>query len=406
MFWNNRQLQLFLSARFLVVVAGQMQSVAIAWHVYETTRDPLTLGYIGLATFIPAVGFVLFTGQVADRLSRKWITALSCVGQAAAAILLFLLVRADSLHVHVVYVLVFLVGTCRAFGGPAAQALLPSLVSKSSFSRAVALSSTFWQFGIIVGPASGGMIYAASSGSPLVYAVCCLCFAAASTLIAMLRPANTHRRLGAERPKVLDGMRYVWKRKVILGAIALDLFAVLLGGAVALLPVFAKDILSIGASGLGVLRAAPAVGAGATAIWLARNPLSRRAGPAMLVAVGIYGIATIGFGLSRSFPLSLVCLFVLGASDMISVIVRQTVVQLATPDEMRGRVSAVSLVFIGASNELGEFESGVTAAWFGTVPAVVIGGVGTCLVVLTWWFLFPALRRVDRLDPDELASPS
>jgi MFS family permease len=301
-----------------------------------------------------------------------------------------------------IYGVLGLLGAIRAFSGPAGQALMPNLVERKDLERAVALGSSTWQLAMIAGPSIGGALYAATKRPGVVFATCTVMalVAFASVLAIGKAPvaAEARKREPVTWSTLLAGLRYVWSNKPLLGAISLDLFAVLLGGAVALLPIFARDLLHIGPWGLGILRSAPAVGATIVALLLARCPLRARAGKLMLACVFVFGLATIVFGRSESFLLSLVALFVLGASDIISVVVRSTLVQTRTPDEMRGRVGAVNMVFIGASNELGEFESGVTAEWLGPRLAVLVGGIGTCLVVVVWSFLFPALRDVDRLD--------
>ncbi|MCK6532288.1 MAG: MFS transporter [Polyangiaceae bacterium] len=392
----HRDFRLYMLARFLAVVGVQVQSVAVGWQVYSLTRDPLHLGWVGLAQFLPLMAFALPSGHVADRFERRRIlmfclsvTALAALGLAGAS-------RATP-RLWLWYALLVVIGTARAFYGPAASALLPSLVPKSDFANAVAWSSTNWQVATICGPALGGAIYGAL-GPEAAYATTALFVLGSVACLAALRARPLPAPAGASSlSTLLGGIRYVWREKTLLGAITLDLFAVLLGGAVALLPALAKDVLHVGPGGLGVLRGAPAVGAALMALGLAHRPLRRHAGPVMLASVGVFGLATVVLGLSRSFLVSLSALVVLGASDMISVFVRQNLVQLGTPDAMRGRVSAVNLVFIGASNELGELESGVTAAWLGVVPAVVAGGIGTVLVVGLSVLLFPALRRVDRL---------
>ena len=392
----HRDFRLYMLARFLAVVGVQVQSVAVGWQVYSLTRDPLHLGWVGLAQFLPLMAFALPSGHVADRFERRRIlmfclsvTALAALGLAGAS-------RATP-RLWLWYALLVVIGTARAFYGPAASALLPSLVPKSDFANAVAWSSTNWQVATICGPALGGAIYG-TLGAVAAYATTALFVFGSVACLAALRARPLPAPAGASSlSTLLGGIRYVWREKTLLGAITLDLFAVLLGGAVALLPALAKDVLHVGPGGLGVLRGAPAVGAALMALGLAHRPLRRHAGPVMLASVGVFGLATVVLGLSRSFVLSLSALVVLGASDMISVFVRQNLVQLGTPDAMRGRVSAVNLVFIGASNELGELESGVTAAWLGVVPAVVAGGIGTVVVVGLSLLLFPALRQVDRL---------
>jgi MFS family permease len=398
--FQHRDFRLYMGVRVLVTLALQVQLVAVGWHIYEQTHRARDLGYVGLAQFLPAIGFSIVTGHVADRFDRRRVLLACYLGLALCSVALAVLAgQAGQLDVRAIYAVLFLVGTARAFGGPAAQALMPGLVPREHFANAVAWSSSLWQLTTIVGPAVGGVVAAAFTEASSAYALCAALLLAACCLCAAMRPPVSRREhRAASWSTLVAGVRYVAAHKVVLGAISLDLFAVLLGGAVALMPVFARDILHVGPVGLGVLRAAPAVGAASVAVALAYRPLRRRAGATMLACVAIFGLATIVFGLSRSAPLSLCCLLVIGASDMVSVAVRQTLVQLWTPDEMRGRVSAVNLVFVGASNELGEFESGLTADYLGAVRAVVLGGVGTCLVVLIWAMAFRDLRRVDRLE--------
>lgn len=393
----HRDFRLYILARFLTIVGGQMQSVAVGWQVYTLTGDPLHLGWVGLAQFLPMMLFALPSGHVADRFERRRVL-MACMGAGALASLGLALSSARSPSLPLFYSLLVVLGTARAFNGPAGSALLPTLVPKELVPNAIAWSSTNWQVATILGPALGGVLYGIF-GAASVYG-----FAALTSLAGLALISRVSARSVAKEPRapglqtVLAGLVYVWRQKLLLGAITLDLFAVLLGGAVALLPAIAKDLLAVGPSGLGILRGAPAVGATVMALWLAYRPLRRRVGAIMLVAVAVFGLATVALGLSRSFSLSLAALVVLGASDMVSVFVRQNLVQLGTPDPMRGRVSAVNLVFIGASNELGELESGLTAAWLGVVPAVIAGGVGTVVVVALCALAFPALRRVDRLE--------
>lgn len=393
----HRDFRLYMLARFLAVVGIQVQSVAVGWQVYSLTRDPLHLGWVGLAQFLPMMLFALPSGHVADRFERRRILMLCFLVTALAALTL----AASSLRaprLWLMYSLLVVLGTARAFYGPAASALLPSLVPKGDFANAVAWSSANWQVATIFGPALGGVIYGASGAAAAYFATAVLVLGSAACLAALRACPLAPPAQASSLSTLLGGIAYVWREKTLLGAITLDLFAVLLGGAVALLPALAKDVLHVGPGGLGVLRGAPAVGAALMALVLAHRPLRRRAGVVMLISVAIFGLATVVLGFSESFALSLGALAVLGASDMVSVFVRQNLVQLGTPDAMRGRVSAVNLVFIGASNELGELESGVTAAWLGVVPAVIAGGVGTVVVVGLCALLFPALRRVDRLE--------
>jgi MFS family permease len=393
----HRDFRLYIAARFLAIVGAQIQSVAVGWQIYSLTGDPLHLGWVGLAQFAPMVVFALPSGHLADRVPRRRILMLCALVSAAAAAGLAAL-STGTPALTGLYALLFVLGSARAFHGPASSALLPSLVPKRDFPNAVAWSSTNWQVATIAGPALGGLLYAAA-GPRFSYATTAAAWLVSLLLVARLSVRAAPPGDGAPGFRtLLAGIGYVWREKILLGAISLDLFAVLLGGAVALLPALAKDVLHVGPFGLGLLRGAPAMGATLTAVVLAYRPLRRRVGATMLWAVAVFGAATVVLGLSRSLTLSLVALIVLGASDMISVFVRQNLVQLGTPDEKRGRVAAVNLVFIGASNELGELESGVTAAWLGVVPAVLVGGVGTVLVVALAALVFPALRKVDRLD--------
>jgi MFS family permease len=396
--FRHRSFRQYWIARVASVFAYQMQAVAIGWQIYSLTGSVLDLGLVGLAQFLPSVALVLVVGHVADRHDRRRILAWCQRTEAAAAITLAVLSITGTITEHAIFALVAVIGAARAFEMPTQQTLLPALVPATLLSRAVAANASAGQTAIVLGPALGGLLYIAGPGT--VYSVCAIMFLAASILVQRIHVERTLTRHGPPTlASVFAGIAYIRRTRELLGAISLDLFAVLLGGAAALLPVYARDILFTGPWGLGLLRSAPAVGALVTAFWLAHNPLQRHAGRTMLLAVAIFGAATIVFGLSRSFSLSLAMLVLLGAADMFSVVVRQSLVQLGTPDEMRGRVSAVNSMFIGASNQLGEFESGVTAAWFGTVPAVVLGGIGTLLIVALWWQLFPQLVAVDRLQP-------
>ncbi len=375
-----------------------MQTVAVGWQVYEITHDPLDLGLIGLSQFLPFVLLVLPAGHFADRhLRQKLLSA--CYGlMLVCALLLLAFSRSELKVVWPVFAVMVLFGVARAFAMPTGQALLPNVVPPALFGRAVAVNSTTWQLSTIVGPAIGGIVYL--FGAPVVYATVALLLAAAVVLMFGVRaPAPARSAQSVTFDSLLEGLRFVFRRKIILGAISLDLFAVLFGGAVALLPAYASDILKIGPDGLGLLRAAPGVGAVVVALVFTWKPLAQRVGPAMLWGVALFGVATVIFGLSESFAVSLTALAVLGAADMVSVYIRHMLVQLETPDEIRGRVSAVSAVFIGASNELGEFESGVTAAWWGLRPAVVVGGVASIAIAGLWARWFPQLARLDRFGP-------
>ncbi|HLO78782.1 MAG TPA: MFS transporter [Magnetospirillum sp.] len=386
----------FLSTRFLSAVALQMVGVAVGWQVYDLTRDPLHLGLVGLAQFVPALACALPAGHVADRFDRRRVLLTCLLAETACLAALLMLSLQSAPPLALLLTILAVMGATRAFIQPASQSLVPHLVPTELFPRAVAWASSSWQVAVIAGPALGGALYA--FGVTAVYAAAAAMMALAALAVSRLKTRLiVHAATETGLDGLLAGVRYVMQRRDILGAVSLDLFAVLLGGATALLPIYARDILHVGPVGLGLLRSAPAAGAALTAFWLAHHPLERHAGQRMFVAVGVFGLATVAFGLSTNYWLSLGALGVLGAADMISVVVRQTLVQARTPDEMRGRVSAVNFVFIGASNELGEFESGVTAALFGTVPAVVIGGVGTLAVAMLWAWRFPALRKVDRL---------
>ena len=394
---------LYQIARLFTVIGSEMQSVAVGWQVYEITKRPFDLGLVGLAQFLPAVALFLVAGHTADRFNRRTIILLCYAGNALCSAMLLDIALRGAQSVHPIYLVLVMVGTVRSFSMPAGQSLVPQLVPEEHFPNAVAWGSTVFQTATILGPALGGLIYAWFHGPAAVYATSMTVSAIATAAIGRIKPRAAKR---APEPvnltTVFAGLHYIWRHKLVLGSISLDLFAVLLGGAVALLPVYAREILHTGPWGLGILRSAPGAGAAGMAILLAHQPLRRRAGATMLWCVAGFGAFTIVFGLSRSLVLSLVALVLVGASDMVSIIVRGTLVQLATPDAMRGRVSAVNSIFIGASNELGQFESGVTAAWFGTVPAVVLGGVGTLLVVIVWTWLFPELRNADRLTVDAL----
>ncbi len=394
-------LVLYQIARFFIVAALEMQSVAVGWQVYEITRRPLDLGLVGLAQFLPGVFLFLVAGHAADRHDRRRLLNLCYVGFILCSGMLLALTIRGSRSVHLIYLVLLVLGVVRCFNWPASRALLPQLVPAHQFAKAVAWNASTLQAANILGPAVGGVLYAAAKGPEIVYGT-----ATAASIIALWATFFIRSR-SQERPPqemslhtVMAGFRYVWREKVVLGSISLDMFAVLLGGAVALLPVYASEILKTGPWGLGLLRSAPGVGAAVMAIFLARRPIRGRAGLIMFWCVGGFGVFTILFGVSRSLVLSMLALLLAGATDMVSVIIRATLVQFATPDAMRGRVNAVDMLFIGASNELGEFESGLTAHWFGTVPAVVLGGVGTLVVVALWAWRFPELRQVDQLHPD------
>ena len=389
----------YMTARFLAAMASEMQAVAVAWQVYGLTHRPLDLGLVGLAQFLPGVFLFLIAGQTADRVARQRILQTCFTAFSICSLLLLSFAIRGISSVWPIYAVLLLNGVVRSFNGPASQAFLPLLVTAEHFPNAVAWGSSIFQAAIVTGPMVGGALYGIA-GSPIpVYGCAAVTYVTALLLISVIRVEGKQRPRGAGAGIVLEGLRYIRNNQLILGAISLDLFAVLLGGAVALLPIYAKEILNAGAFGLGVLRSAPGAGAVVMAIVVAHWPLRRRVGAAMLWCVFGFGVFTIVFGLSRELWLAVTALMLVGACDMVSVIVRHTLVQLGTPDEMRGRVSAVNMVFIGASNEVGQFESGLTAQWLGTVPAVIAGGLGTIAIVAIWAWMFPALRRADQLAP-------
>ncbi len=394
------------AARLFGTMGNQMLMVAIGWQMYDLTGSAWDLGLVGLYQFLPALLFTLLAGHVADRLHRGRIIATCILAQAVVAVLLVVAtlgVGASSSWVsrEVLLGVSVVLGLTRAFQMPAHQALTPTLLPPGLLSRGLAFSSAGTQAAVIGGPALGGLVFVA--GASAVYATCALAFTLAGIVVVRLQYG--HVPPDAEPTTLrtlLAGVAFVWERKVLLGAVSLDLFAVLLGGATALLPMFARDILHVGPLGLGLLRGAPAVGALVMSAALTRWPLRRRVGRTLMLAVAVYGLCMVLFGLSGSFWLSMVVLAVSGGADTISVVVRQTLVQIETPDAMRGRVSAVNSVFIGASNQLGEFESGVTAAWLGPIGSVVLGGIGTLLVAAVWSRWFPMLARRDRLESTTL----
>jgi MFS family permease len=392
----------YVCARFLTTAASEMQSVAVGWQLYAITRRPLDLGLAGLAQFLPGICLFLFAGHIADRVHRQRIlqTCMTAFSVCSGLLLLFTLHHGTATNLeyrpYPIYAILLLNGVVRAFNAPASSAFLPLLVPRVVFPSAVAWTSSAFQTATIAGPMIGGLLYGFTATPIFVYLSAAACYLAAFLLISRLKLAAWERpKTGFSMDLVLDGLRFIKGNKLVLGAISLDLFAVLLGGAVALLPVYANGILKVGATGLGLMRSAPGVGAVLMSITLAHYPLRRKAGITMLWCVFAFGLFTVAFGLSHSFLLSLGMLFLIGASDTVSVVVRSTMIQMGTPDEVRGRVSAVTMVFVGASNEVGQFESGLTAQWLGPVPAVVLGGIGTMLIVGIWARLFPALRRMD-----------
>jgi MFS family permease len=396
---RHKPFAFFWFARGFTSIAFQIQGVAVGWQVYALTGSPFYLGLVGLAQFLPMFLLTLAVGHVADRYDRRIIVRLCQIVEGLAAAALAFGSFSGWQSKESILAVVFIAGAARAFEGPTMQALVPGLVPGPFIPRAVAWSASAHQTATILGPALGGLLYMA--GPTAAYATASILFLTASSFVALIRIERTPpNREPVSLQSLFAGIVFIRNQPVILAAISLDLFAVLLGGATALLPVYARDILVTGPWGLGLLRSAPAVGALAMSIFLARTTIERRIGRIMFGAVVIFGAATIVFALSTSFVLSLGALVVLGAADVISVVIRSSLVQIKTPDEMRGRVSAVNSMFIGTSNQLGEFESGLTAALFGVVPAVLIGGVGTLIVVIIWMRLFPQLVKIDSLKPD------
>jgi MFS family permease len=401
-----RDFRFYWTARLASTIGQMAMVIVIGWQVYDIARRTmdqhhaaLQLGLIGIVQFVPLFVLTLVTGWTADRVDRRYIARASIALEIFCALVLGGLAWSGSTSLPALFAVAALLGVARAFAGPALSALAPNLVPREILPRAIAMSSIAWQSGAIAGPALGGYLYAFAPHLP--YAVAAGLFILSLFCMFMIRPIPRTAIGGSRNPwrQMVDGLHYVRKNRLVLGAISLDLFAVLLGGATAMLPVFARDILHAGPTGLGHLRAAPAVGATLTALFFAYRPLKHDVGVKMLAAVGVFGAATIVFGFSRFMPLSLVCLALLGAADMFSVYVRQSLIQLYTPNEMRGRVGAVSSLFISASNELGEAESGFLAALIGPVAAVVGGGAGAILVTFLWARWFPELRRARSFDP-------
>ena len=378
--------------------AAQIVSVSVGWQIYDLTRNPLLLGFVGLAQFLPALFLVLVTGLAADRFPRRRIMQMCLAVELGAAFILFAVAGlANHAEVWPIYAVLVMIGTARAFLGPAGASLAPNLVPPAALGNAIALNATAWQTAGIVGPMAGGLLY--GLGAPVAYGTAALLAVVAFISISFVKPPPQNPR-GEEATlaSLFSGFHYIWREKVVLGAISLDLFAVLMGGAVALMPVCARDILEAGPWGLGLLRAAPGVGAITMALFLTRFPVKRRAGVVLFIFVALFGLATLLFGLSQSIWLSVPLLALIGAADMVSVSIRETIMQLWTPDSVRGRVSAVNSVFIGASNELGEFRAGLMAAFIGAQAAVAFGGACTIGVAALWSQLFPGIRRQDNLD--------
>ena len=403
-----RDFRFYWTARLASTVAQMSMIIVIGWQVYDIARRTmdlekaaLQLGFIGLVQFVPLFALTLVTGWVADRVDRRIIARASIALELLCALILAILTYTGAVTLLWLFAVAALLGVARAFAGPALGALAPNLVPRESLPRAIALSSMSWQSGAIAGPAVGGYLYAWKPQLP--YAVSASLFALSLFCMFMIRPIVRSEIEGSRNPwrQMVDGLYYVRRNRLVLGAISLDLFAVLLGGATAMLPVFARDILHSDSTALGHLRAAPAVGATLTALWFSWKPMKHNVGTKMLAAVAVFGAATVAFGLSRNMMLSVACLALLGSADMVSVYVRQSLIQLYTPDAMRGRVGAASTLFISASNELGEAESGFLAALIGPVVAVVAGGVGAIAVTLLWARWFPELRRARTFDPPD-----
>ena len=408
----SRDFRLYQMARMAVIIGAEAQTVAVAWQVYSITHRALDLGYTGLALFIPGLFFLLPAGHVADRYDRRNIILLCYSLQIICTSALLTIALLGIQNVWLIYAVLFLIGTGRSFSGPASSALIPNLVPEGHFVNAVTWGAAIFQLANIGGPALGGLLFTLPlhniaggllNGAGIVYIATLISLVIFLALIAAIsvRMGRLERR-AASIDVVLAGLHYVRRSPILLGSFSLDLFVVLLGGSTALMPIFAQEILHTGPKGLGMLRAAPAVGALVISLLLARFPLRRHAGKLLFFGVGIFGLGTIAFGLSKSLIFSLAALAVTGAADMISVVVRSSVLQLATPTEMRGRVSAVNSMFLGASNELGEFESGTTAQWLGAVRATVAGGIGALIVTGLWTVVFPRLRDADALTADAL----
>lgn len=377
--------------------AVQIVVVAVGWHIYDLTRDPFNLGLIGLIQFLPSAVLVLVTGAVADRVDRRKILAICLAIEAIGAAILLMLVLDGSTEIWPIYATLLLFGIGRAFFAPAAPALVPSLVPPQALANAITWASSAWQLATIVGPVVGGLLYGVSP--EVAYTTAFVLLFLSTILVCFISVA--HKPRPSEKAgwaNVLAGLHYIRREKVVLGAISLDLFAVILGGATALLPAVARDVLDVGPWGLGLLRAGPGIGAIAMATLLSVFPIKDHAGRLMFACVALFGIGTIAFGLSTVVWVSIVALIIMGAADMVSVVVRETLLQLWTPDAMRGRVYAVNMVFVGASNELGEFRAGISASLIGVMPAIIFGGVGTVVVAALWAFWFPELREARKLD--------
>jgi MFS family permease len=396
--FRSRPFALYWLARVFSAGGYLVQSVAVAWQIYELTGSALDLGLVGLIQFLPRVLLTPFVGNAADRYDRRRLMLGAQLVQAATMVVLTLACAFGAVSRELIFVLILVIGSARTLEWPASQALLPALVSAAALPRAVAVSASAMQAATVIAPAIGGLVYMLGATAAYALTTATFLIAVAATAAVRVAPRTVARAAGSSLELFREGIRFIVHQRAILGAMSLDLCAVLLGGATALLPIIAQEVLATGPWGLGLLRSAPAVGALITTVWLAHHPIERGVGRKMFACVAVFGVATIAFGLSHSLLLSMLILAVLGAADMVSVVIRNAYVQLRTPDAVRGRVSAVNSIFIGASNQLGEFESGLTAAWFGAVPAVVLGGVGTLLVVAVWMRLFPELLRTEKLE--------
>ncbi len=412
--WQSRDFRFYSAARVIGIMGAEAQAVGVAWQVYQITHSALALGYTGLALFVPGLFFVLPAGHVADRYDRRTVIMCCYALQAVATSMLLWMSLHGTRNIWAVYGILFVIGMGRCFSGPAASALVPTLVPKEHFVNAVTWGATIYQIANATGPMMGGLLFTLSltrmfggrfvafNGAPLVYCFTLLALLTFLAFMSVVRPRGAGEKKAFKFETMVAGLKYVIGTRLLLGSISLDLFAVLLGGAVSLMPIFAQDVLHSGANGLGLLRAMPSLGALTVSLTLLALPIKRRAGNTMLTCVAIFGAATIVFGLSRNIWLSCAALVFIGASDMASVVIRSSILQLATPPEMRGRVSSVNWLFIGASNEFGEYESGLTAHWWGAVRAVVIGGIASLTVTGLWSVFFPALRQADRLTAEDL----
>ena len=398
----------FVIARLLAVFAMQIQAIVVAWQIYEITGDPLSLAWVGLAQFLPMLFLLMPAGDLIDRYNRKLILTLSWLGAAVCSAILLWLSTRDAPNLAWFYSALVLYGCSRAFMGPALQSLLPQIVPREQLAQAIAANSTIMRTATILGPVLGGVLYALGGGE-LTYTLCMLCFGLGIILLTRVPVLYAEAMQVTESSgwkRFTAGLHFIRTRPIILGTISLDLFAVLLGGVIALLPIYASDVLHVGSEGLGLLRSAMAVGEICVGLYLSARPFNRNVGRTMFIAVAIFGVANLVFALSTLFWLSFAALFIAGAADMVSVYIRSALIQFSTPDAMRGRVNAVNMLFIGSSNELGHFRAGTSAAWFGAVPAALIGALCTLGVVAGWSAAFRTLRQVNRFeDASPVAEP-